>query len=458
MAAELRGEAMSIANPLERLMLDLINEERRAAGLAPLQLELRLNDAAEDHSQWMIDTDNFGHTGAGGSSPWDRMEDAEFEFSGRWSAAENIAWQSVRGEPGLEDDVEDLHEALMDSPGHRANIMSANSEVVGVGIERGDFRGWDALFVTQNFASTDAPLQIDGDAAPPPPPSEPDSPPEPPAAPAPPPPADDPVAAPPRGGSKIEIGTETVFQSSPDRWHTVVFEERIDDAVVVMGPVSNNGGDAVTVRVRNVTDTGFQFQLDEWEYQDGTHARETVSWMAVSDGVHQLADGRTIMAGSGASDHRGSRVTLGESFDQVPVVFTQVASDRGPDTVTSRVEALGADSFRFRLQEEEAEGSHTRERVDWVAIESGGRGDLAAGKVGGVTHRGSTIDHDADQALFAHMQTSNELDTANIRYDPSGNRSRIWVDEEMSRDPEIWHARETVGIMTADLGVYDLFA
>ncbi len=152
---------MSKASSLERQMLDLINAERASRNLNPLQLELRLNDAAEDHSQWMINTDRFSHTGAGGSSPRDRMEDANFNFTGNWLSAENIAWQSVRGQPGLADDVINLHQSLMNSSGHRANILNPNTEVIGIGIERGDYNGWDALFVTQNFARTSAPLQID---------------------------------------------------------------------------------------------------------------------------------------------------------------------------------------------------------------------------------------------------------------------------------------------------------
>ncbi|KIC21558.1 CAP domain-containing protein [Leisingera sp. ANG-Vp] len=152
---------MSQASELERQMLDLINAERTSRGLNPVQLELRLNDSAEDHSEWMLQQDVFSHTGAGGSSAGDRMEDAGFVFSGSWTWAENIAWQSERGAPGLADDVIDLHNSLMNSPGHRANILNANVEVIGIGIEQGNFNGWDAVMVTQNFARTSAPLQLD---------------------------------------------------------------------------------------------------------------------------------------------------------------------------------------------------------------------------------------------------------------------------------------------------------
>lgn len=155
---------MSQASELERQMLDLINAERTSRGLNPVQLELRLNDSAEDHSAWMLAQDVFSHTGIGGSSAGERMADAGFQFSGSWTWAENIAWQSSRGAPGLEDDVINLHTSLMNSSGHRANILSADVEVIGIGIEQGNFDGWDAVMVTQNFARTSAAVQLDSGA------------------------------------------------------------------------------------------------------------------------------------------------------------------------------------------------------------------------------------------------------------------------------------------------------
>lgn len=153
---------MSQANSFERQMLDLINQERTSRGLDALQLELRLNDAAEDYSDLMLDNDFFSHTGPGGTDPGDRMEDAGFVFSGSWTWGENIAWQSERGATGISDDVANLHQALMNSSGHRANILNPNFELIGIGIERGDYRGYDAVMITQNFATTGASVQIDG--------------------------------------------------------------------------------------------------------------------------------------------------------------------------------------------------------------------------------------------------------------------------------------------------------
>ena len=114
---------MSLASDLEQLMLNLINQERSNANLAPLTFNNDLNAASEDHSVWMLDTDTFSHTGQGGSSAGDRIVAAGYELEGNWTWGENIGWQSERGAPGLEDDVADIHQSLMNSPGHRANIL-----------------------------------------------------------------------------------------------------------------------------------------------------------------------------------------------------------------------------------------------------------------------------------------------------------------------------------------------
>ncbi|MEP5728263.1 MAG: CAP domain-containing protein [Sulfitobacter sp.] len=147
---------MSEASEFETLMLSLINEERANANLDPLTFNGVLNDSAEDHSDWMLETDQFSHTGENGSSVQDRTTAAGYELEGNWAIGENIGWQSERGEPGIADDVRQIHESLMNSPGHRANILSANYDEIGIGIEQGDFEGFDGVMITQNFGATDA--------------------------------------------------------------------------------------------------------------------------------------------------------------------------------------------------------------------------------------------------------------------------------------------------------------
>src|SRR5262245_50359594 len=103
-----------------------------ASSKQPLAANDLLLAAAEKHSQWMLDTDTFSHTGAGGSDPGARMAAAGYVFSGNWAWGENIAWQGTTGTLNLVAAINSEHAALFQSTGHRANILNDTFQEVGV--------------------------------------------------------------------------------------------------------------------------------------------------------------------------------------------------------------------------------------------------------------------------------------------------------------------------------------
>lgn len=145
---------MSQTNIYEQYMLELINAERAKTGAQPLAFDGDLNESAENHSSWMIATDTFSHTGAGGSNPGQRMTTAGYVFTGSWAWAENIAWMSTRTPAGFQDEITQLHSLLMNSAGHKSNILNGTFREVGIGFEAGQYGNYEGAFVTQNFART----------------------------------------------------------------------------------------------------------------------------------------------------------------------------------------------------------------------------------------------------------------------------------------------------------------
>ena len=155
-----------IATELEQRLVAQINAERAAEGLPALKIEAHLNSSAQSHSEWMGETGTFSHTGEDGSSATDRIEDAGFPLTGSWQTAENIAFISVTGELDA-GEADRMHEGLMESAGHRANILDPNAAYVGIGLSEGNFDNRDVVFLTQNFADTDGQVlvqeEIDGE-------------------------------------------------------------------------------------------------------------------------------------------------------------------------------------------------------------------------------------------------------------------------------------------------------
>lgn len=121
------------------------------AAKQPLAMTPRLIDAARGHGDWILATDTFSHTGAGGSSPGDRMQAAGYTFAGSWTWGENIALRS--GAIGATT-VELLHRQLVESPGHRVNIMHDGFREAGLGLSQGDWAGMGATVLTENFAKS----------------------------------------------------------------------------------------------------------------------------------------------------------------------------------------------------------------------------------------------------------------------------------------------------------------
>jgi len=146
---------MTQANVYEQYNLELINAERAKAGVQPLAFNGDLNEAAENHSVWMDTTDTLSHTGAGGSSPYDRMKDAGYVFSSSWYAdGENIAALSTRAPAGFVDEVELIHSFFMGSTVHRENILNGTFREIGIGFTVGQYKGYESVFITEDFAMT----------------------------------------------------------------------------------------------------------------------------------------------------------------------------------------------------------------------------------------------------------------------------------------------------------------
>jgi uncharacterized protein YkwD len=131
----------TVSNPrprpdLEKQMLDLVNRERLAAGLQPLAPDPEQTEVARRHSADMFARGYFAHDTPEGLTPFDRMRAANVRFI---TAGENLA---------LAPTISVAHTGLMNSPGHRANILRPEFGRVGIGVMDGGMRG---LMVSQEF-------------------------------------------------------------------------------------------------------------------------------------------------------------------------------------------------------------------------------------------------------------------------------------------------------------------
>jgi uncharacterized protein YkwD/NADH:ubiquinone oxidoreductase subunit 6 (subunit J) len=121
---------------LEAKMLELVNEERIKSGLHTLVADTALTSVARAHSHDMFVRGYFAHVSPEGKTPADRVRAAGIRYL---ITGENLA---------LGPTLSICHKGLMNSPGHRANILHKSYGRVGIGILDGGLRG---LMISQEF-------------------------------------------------------------------------------------------------------------------------------------------------------------------------------------------------------------------------------------------------------------------------------------------------------------------
>ena len=113
------------SNQFDQRVLELVNEERAEAGVNPLELDSRLDRAANLHNDEMVRSDIMDHQVSGEAGLGDRVTASGYNFR---NVAENIS-------VGSKDDPVDVMERWMKSPGHKKNILNPNFTRIGIGYE-----------------------------------------------------------------------------------------------------------------------------------------------------------------------------------------------------------------------------------------------------------------------------------------------------------------------------------
>ena len=127
----LSGTAFADSNEITvENVLRLMNERRAHSSLPPLSADDRLMRAANDRMRHMEEESYWGHHSPDGLSPFSWVTLRSYEFR---SVGENLAC-------GF-DTAAMLVEAWMESPGHRANILSTDYEDCGIAIIDGATTG-----------------------------------------------------------------------------------------------------------------------------------------------------------------------------------------------------------------------------------------------------------------------------------------------------------------------------
>lgn len=213
-----------------------------------------------------------------------------------------------------------------------------------------------------------------------------------------------------------------------------------DNPVVVTGPPTYNGEHPGVARVQNVDHSEFSVRLQEWDYRereknDTNHAKETIPYMMVESGTHELSGGVVLEAGTFELDGTRSwdKQRFDANFPDRPKLFLTAQTANGGQAVVVRAKQVDADGFEAALFEEEAlNDGHATETIGYVAVYTPSSSE--------------SISPSANSKTYSLETSTQKVDGSWT----SVNGVSLILDEEKSKDKEVNHVDEQVDVLTLD--------
>lgn len=132
----------SFAAVVSAVLVDLGNRDRLAHGVGVIQAHPLLTQAAQAKANDMATRGYFSHNDPEGREPWHWIDEAGYAYA---SAGENLAVHFS--------DSQEVEQAWLDSPTHRANLLDGRYVHVGIATAQGTYQGRTTTFVVQFFGA-----------------------------------------------------------------------------------------------------------------------------------------------------------------------------------------------------------------------------------------------------------------------------------------------------------------
>lgn len=284
----------------------------------------------------------------------------------------------------------------------------------------------------------------------------------------------------PAMAGRIEAGTFTSHTTLGGNRtpNTIAFQQPFDVPPIVVAIPSGQGGDAATIRITNVTTTGFDELAIEPDPHDGRHVAMDIYYVALEPGRHVLPDGRVIEAGhstisnvqfgTGFTGGSASWANVGFSsaLPTTPVVLHQlqtansetrnVASQSSQPFITSIARNPSTSGFQLAMERSQTNSGPWpgAEKIGWIAFPSGNTGTFlddvgssvswatvtSSASIRGWSDGCSSVAHGlsaSNPVVVAKKNSRNNPDGGWFRYCAvSGSAISLVVDEDLDQDSE----------------------
>lgn len=279
---------------------------------------------------------------------------------------------------------------------------------------------------------------------------------------------------------RVTINTPT---GSAAGWQAVTFQQAFTQVPVVIATPTDSNADPSSVRIRNVTTTGFEAMLAEPQGSDGVTSAMTISYFAAEPGVYTFAGAvrmdvylfaTSTQQGKNIAGTGWNTVAFNASFSTAPAVVTQIQSANSTPALTVgdvsspflevAVRNVSASTMEMAIERGETSTTPiTTEVIGYVAMESGDQFSLGGATVQALltsdSIRGWTNGCYTTNFSSAFSATPLAVAGQNTRDGGDGGWARqcslsssaigLTIDEDTASDSERSHTTEEVGVLAA---------
>ena len=267
----------------------------------------------------------------------------------------------------------------------------------------------------------------------------------------------------------IVIGEVGYAEDVTDSIRQIQFQNEYVNPVVIVSPLTRNGGDPAIARITDIQTDGFSVFVQEptllrKKAHSGAHTRENFSYMVVEAGTWTMPDGSVLEAGLTDIDtstraRNWDRLELESDFNE-PVIISSVQTYNNEELLRLRQRNGDESGIDLALEKEEAllKTSYQSETVGYITVESSQHNLLSEGLSEGINlaagETGRTVNHRWQQLdklhnypyVFASTNSYYGGDSVGLRY----QMGSIMLDEDTSRDYEVAHTIEDVAYLGFD--------
>ncbi|MEP4050773.1 MAG: H-type lectin domain-containing protein [Litorimonas sp.] len=285
---------------------------------------------------------------------------------------------------------------------------------------------------------------------------------------------------------RLEAGDVTTINTASTAVFTnVTFQNTFDVVPVVVVLPTDQGSDSASLRIRNVTTSGFEVVPVEATGNDGPHTNMTIHYVAIEPGNHTLPDGVKIAAGTHPTTTVQSKfipsgwdlVSFGSTLDSTASVVATIQTLKsevgftpsGPSSpfLTVATRNASASSIEVALERsEDTSGTVAEEDIGWIAFPSGSNGtfiDTLDGMIGWDARITSDTVVGWGNGCTTHTFSSTSWTNARVfgtknrrdgvdggwvrRCSLSGTEIGLVIDEDIANDTERNHTNESVALL-----------